>query len=740
MEELRVYDFGHHFSYQPVEVAYVAPEYDLPLDETDIMNYGMVMSELGLDEESTSLLFKNGFTVTGFMLSATGDDVVDAYESIRKMRIPVFVTSGSLLHVYHVLFDDLLSSIEADHLYDDIWNLSLGLFEASRQTYLEADGERKEAALRNAAFFAVGLSLLEPAEGQIPAAPGPEEPRGFGFEKPEHEFEAGDSARYALEVPGDIAGLVGAELSLIAEHKGFQPSPIFIYDDDYSQYVARGHYTRSEKLKNYFKAMMWYGRMSMLLKGSEEVAKGKSCRTCDAFISEYDARVQTLGALMSASEMDRNNSLMNLWARIYRVTAFFVGFSDDLGPYEYIDALGKVFGDEGLPAAFEVQHYTDVKTTLAEYRSPLIYGGTGDCMIMPPFTPEQADECLDKTRGFRLMGQRFVPDSYIMSKLIAPHVGAFMGSSLPFTAENVQGVGVAGVFARGLDIMAVLGSLRAREILDELEDSRYKDYDKAFGEIRDEIDAIDEPGWNQNLYWNWLWSLRGLLSEYGSGRPTFMQTEAWRDRLLTTALASWAELRHDTILYAKQSYSIALGMAPEPPGDMGFVAPVPGFYNRLLSLTSMTRLGLEEMELLEPRQQNRLLGLEEMLGKLVEISIAELRGDEPEPLESEWLAGFGDALEYILGDLSEESRKTTIVADVHTDTNSEQVLEEASGYVDLMIVAWPTLGGVYLAAGPELSYYEFKHPMSDRLTDEAWRKMLASDPPERPPWLDSYFR
>ncbi|MCP4451475.1 MAG: DUF3160 domain-containing protein, partial [Planctomycetes bacterium] len=31
--------------------------------------------------------------------------------------------------------------------------------------------------------------------------------------------------------------------------------------------------------------------------------------------------------------------------------------------------------------------------------------------------------------------------------------------------------------------------------------------------------------------------------------------------------------------------------------------------------------------------------------------------------------------------------------------------------------------------------YEFKHPMSDRLTDEAWRDMLDSDStPERPAW------
>jgi hypothetical protein len=480
--------------------------------------------------------------------------------------------------------------------------------------------------------------------------------------------------------------------------------------------------------------------MSMLLKGGQDVAPGKTCRTCDALISEYDARIQTLGALMIASEMKRNNNLMNLWGRVYEVTAFFVGFSDDLGPYEYIDAMGSVLGGGALPAVFGPEDYIEIKTRLAEYRSPLIYGGTGDCMIMPPFTPAQADECLDKTRGFRLMGQRFVPDSYIMSKLVAPHVGALTGSGMPFTAENVMGVGPARAFPRGLDVMAVLGSMRAREILDELEDTRFVDYERAFIEVKDEIDAIDEPGWHQNLYWNWLWSLKGLLSEYGSGRPTFMQTEAWKDRLLTIALASWAELRHDTILYAKQSYTIALGMAPAPPDNIGFVEPVPEFYNRLLSLTRMTRLGLEEMELLEADQERRLLGLEDMLSRLFDISVAELAGGEPEPEESEWLASFADALDHILGDLSGDSRKTTIVADVHTDANSGQVLEEASGQVDLIIVAWPVPGGVYLAAGPELSYYEFKHPMSDRLTDEAWREMLKLAPPERPPWVESYLK
>jgi len=45
------------------------------------------------------------------------------------------------------------------------------------------------------------------------------------------------------------------------------------------------------------------------------------------------------------------------------------------------------------------------------------------------------------------------------------------------------------------------------------------------------------------------------------------------------------------------------------------------------------------------------------------------------------------------------------------------------------------IGSISLAAGPVLSYYEFKHPMSDRLTDEAWQDLLDSpDKPERPKW------
>src|SRR3712207_8909183 len=51
----------------------------------------------------------------------------------------------------------------------------------------------------------------------------------------------------------------------------------------------------------------------------------------------------------------------------------------------------------------------------------------------------------------------------------------------------------------------------------------------------------------------------------GQGYPTFMQQSDYTDKELETALASWASLRHDTILYAEQSYTMVGTGAPQQP-------------------------------------------------------------------------------------------------------------------------------------------------------------------------------
>ncbi len=715
---------------EALDVELKVPSYDLPLNRDAIFNYGNFSGKISLNESALKILESNGFVVIENPYNSREEDITSMYSTLKEEEVPIFITTDSLLHLYHIQFDETLRQIEEKEFYDSLWKTDLALLNASLDTYNSASGEEREAARRNAAYFSVALSLLHPKPEQIQGA---ESPYGFVDES---LFPSGSEEQYQFEVPAFVKDEVEAELSLIEAHEGFETSPIFKYEEDYSQYMPRGHYTRSEKLQNYFKAFMWQGRMSMLLKDklitSEDPAK--------------DSRIQTIQASLIASELQSRPELLKNWDRIYGVTAFYVGFSDDLGPYEYMEALDSVFGNG--EREFNETAVEELKTKLAEYQGPKIYGGTGNCVLEPPFTPEQADECLENTKGFRFMGQRFIPDSYVFSNMVGDYTGEYKGE---YTGENetpftlvISGAGqpIRG-FPRGLDAMALLGSKRAVYWLDELNDSSYENYSVQYGEMNSEFSNFSAAEWNRNLYWSWLYSLQPLLKDYGNGYPTFMQTAAWQDRELNTALASWTELRHDTILYAKQSYTMvgtAMPMPPEEKPVAGYVEPVPDFYARLFALTNMTNQGLDEMGVLDPTSKARLTTLESILSKLQMISEKELENEELTAEDYEFIKTFGGQLEGIIADVDEKARKTTIMADVHTDGNTESVLEEGVGYVDMIVVAYRLPDGrIIVGAGPVMSHYEFKQPMEARLTDEKWREMLEANPPEKPEWTSTYI-
>jgi len=239
---------------------------------------------------------------------------------------------------------------------------------------------------------------------------------------------------------------------------------------------------------------------------------------------------------------------------------------------------------------------------------------------------------------------------------------------------------------------------------------------------------------------------------------------------MNTALASWSQLRHDTILYAKQSYTMKMNRSagpPPPPPVEGYVEPAAEFYARMLTTTRMTLGGLKAMEVLQPQAIERLQKLDGVISRLLDITKKELANEKLTKADYAYIRNFGKALEGIrvkdpqlqaemaeaqkkkdwkrYGELArkmreDKSMKTTIIADVHTDSNSEKCLEEGTGNVDMIVVCYLQPDGrLVLGAGPVLSYYEFKHPMRDRLTDEKWRAMLkGGNAPEQPEWVLGY--
>jgi hypothetical protein len=88
-----------------------------------------------------------------------------------------------------------------------------------------------------------------------------------------------------------------------------------------------------------------------------------------------------------------------------------------------------------------------------------------------------------------------------------------------------------------------------------------------------------------------------------------MKSDDWVDKQLMTALGSWTELRHDTILYAKQSYTAPTAISIDPETAHGYVEPLPRLYGRLASLCNMTRHGLNHRSLLSNIIESKLSSL-----------------------------------------------------------------------------------------------------------------------------------
>ncbi|MFW6134801.1 MAG: DUF3160 domain-containing protein [Elusimicrobiota bacterium] len=817
------------FIMEPLGVNADIPGFPLPLNTNKIENYQDFFEKIPLTPEGLNLLEKNAFVVIPtpldiaeqeVFLDSTSDianpkdDFVAYYQVLKNIDVPIFITSDSLLHYYHIFFDTTLMRLERDLFYRDIWEISKELFKTSLQIYHQSEGDLKEAARRNVAYLSVALELLKPDKSQVISDETLREEYCSSEMEPEicemmiagvqdiygeqasyQYFSEEEYQYYYFDVPEFVQDLVQTEIKLIEEHKGWEYSPIFIYQEDYSQYVPRGHYTKSEKLKNYFKALMWFGRMTALIEGSPSLSKGESICSGDArgIISEYDARIQTLQAFLLAKEYSSSQNIQERWNRIYNITSFMVGFSDDLGPYEYGEVLQRVFSEENSKINSDrlVEKYDQLKEMIGNYPyNPKIYSGLGACELLmpcPPLTEKeiqdlkmQARELLKQTKGFRMMGQRFTLDSWLFSEIVSPYSGEYNGPALPLPTEEkpftfswdddyeefrdnrpftwvktdvaacpppatreVRG------FPRGLDLMALLGSQRAWDILESSGDTQYSDYEKKFFELKDNIDSFRQEDWFKNLYLNWLYVLKSLHGEVSEGYPTFMQTTAWQDKQLNTALASWAQLRHDTILYVKQSYTMAERGGVFRPPVVGYVEPVPEFYSRLLNLTNMTMEGFRELipqeELDNLKIEAGLSRFAEILQRLLDISKKELDNMPLEEKDYDFIENFGSISANLIGaiaggDINPDSLKSVMIADVHTDGNTKKVLEEGTGFIKTAIIAYKLpQGHIVLGMGPVFSYYEFKQPMDDRLTDEAWREILeGNNPPDEPEWIKNF--
>ena len=640
--------------YTPLSFNKNAPEYTIAPDLSNIENIDQFPN---LSDYQKSMIAQNGFVV----MPTDAEQLFYLYEENTYKTIPNFVTTDSVLQLYHIYYDYSLRNVESNFFCEDTAKMNDALLCEVLQEYEEVKDEQvKQAMERVIGYLAVVDLLLD-----VPL------PNG---------------------VSEEIRDLAKQEYDLIMKADRTLDSPIAGTKIDYTLFTVRGHYTRSEELSKYFLAFSWYGLVPFTF--YNEGNENRDNALCAMILSD---------ALKNTPEAEQ------IWNTIYATTSFMVGESDDLMPCEISNLIEQIYGK--IPAPDELPgKMDDFYAGLESLRSAQIVSKQED---------------ISKDLQMRFMGQRYIADSEILQELSDPDFRPF---------------------PTGLDVFAVYGSERAEALLDEIyrPEELWADYRENFDKLADKFRNQSIQEQTSNAYNGWLFALKQIADTKGEGYPLFMQNDAWMNKSLTTALGSWAELRHDTILYGKQS-GAECGGGEEPPEVMGYVEPDPEFFHRLIWLTETTMNGLDERGVLSNEMRYKTETMLNMLRFLENCAVKELNGEDLNAEERYSLLVYGGTLEYISSSIAEADgwylvesdtdRNMAVIADVHTTLGG--YLEEGVGHACEIYVAIPQNGKVYLTRGAVFDYYEFDSML--RLTDEEWQSLLNEYPPERVPYVGTFM-
>jgi hypothetical protein len=345
---------------------------------------------------------------------------------------------------------------------------------------------------------------------------------------------------------------------------------------DFSQFKVRGHYTHTERLGRYFKCMMWSGRIDIPVAGGP-------WERCPNIIRSASPR--ELGMVTVLWSLLNQSGQFAIWTNMERIITTFVGWTDSM-----------TFGQlGGLLAGAGIRSLADVPSlaTLEKLQQDMVGGQLGVQNIRSDWfaQPLSGPDRYALPRTFTVFGQKFVPDSWAFSQTVFSSI---------LWAEDGRTNKVLRRVPGALDMaFSVLGNNQVvpdlvSRIQKTIADTNrphamaFRDgmpYQHNLAAVRTVMDQQTPSAWESNIYMSWLACLRALSAPTTHAQyPEAMRTRAWAMKTLNTQLASWTHLRHDTILYAKQSYTD--GVVCSYPA--GFVEPRLEFWEQFKRMAQRT--------------------------------------------------------------------------------------------------------------------------------------------------------
>lgn len=631
----------------------------------------------------------------GFVISSRQQfpSFMYGYDTLYALDLPLYVSADSILHAVHRSYGDILKAVERASLIAELDQFLRALRDSLAQG--AAEGVAAEVQADVDLFVTVALSALS---GQVEPPVRGADPRAVAtlFNK----IQAAEGA--------ETIELFGARRRL-----------------DFSQFKPRGHYTDFPELELYFRAMMWLGRIDFrIIETQEDLTQ--------VFHRHQFEGAAAIHAITDASAEAR-------WVRIDNTIGAFVGEHDSMT----LPEVGDLMTDLGVTELSELSELSD--ETIAK---AVIDGGYGAQRISSHYMVNGLGAgTMPLNQSFLLMGQRYVLDSHVFSNVVY---------------DRVQGGSVRRMMPNSLDVaFAALGNNQAAQLLaDELQEFNYAPDLHA---MRYLADAHGPEYWSANLYNLWLSALRALspnsveiADPAAHGLPTVAATEAFGRRILNTQLASWAELRHDTILYAKQSYTG--GAACEFPD--AYVEPYPEFYAALEAFAEAGQAMIADLDFgaaqpwLQTRTQDFFTNLYQVASMLHEMAKFQREGRPftdthmafiNETVRIQWGCGTPAGAEgwyaRLYFDPAGGSEEDPTIADVHTQPTDAggnpvgRVLHVATGLPRLMVVSVETCQGVRSYAGLASAYHERVTENFQRLNDDEWSQELFNSAPAEVPWM-----
>lgn len=661
---------------------------DLPVGQAEWLD--SISTKYQLTKDELELIGENGFMVTERIAPYTFEQ---GFIDIWTKDLPVFISADAMLHTLHLSYDRILMDLEQGRFLGLLRSAADSMF--VHQTALEAKYgaiENMRSSLRDVDLY---LTVLRSLIGW--------------YEQPFYE----DNRDEVNTILDHIATEEVANIHL------FSSSP---RSYDFSQFTLRGHYANNQWLAQYFRAMMWLGRTEFML--TKPVQQGAPEQT------DEDIQRQVIDAALLVELMERSGADEN-FHKLDALLVSLIGESDNVSPWQLREVLteARVISAASLLDMEKVTAFQRLLTT----KSFAMQRINSQILMSDPMDPRMSSP----PAAFLLCGQRFVLDAYILGNVV-------------FDRIMYEGRKVMRMQPSAMDVLFGLGNNAAAQFLQD--DMNQFPYASNLNALRFLIDGYDTDFWKSSSYNSWLAAIRSLnIPADVTALPPFMQTAAWWQQKMNTQLASWAQLRHDNLLYAKSSYGMSYGCS----FPRAYVEPLPGLWQALSEYATNIATKLEADSVKYPL--GYLHNFASIMDTLGRISEKELSGDKLTPEEHAFASGmlyrvpdcvprYSGWYSSLIYGYQQGEPFDAITVDVHTAPSDESgnsfggVMHAGTGRPNMGVFVASDANGVNTAyVGPVFSYYEHTTTNFQRLNDEEWKERILNHPPQRPSWTNNYL-